>query len=330
MKIPLKSVAVAPAMLSIAAMAVACLQPCLQPAEAQIIERHSQPAYAPDSAHTPASEPATSYFGLPIDRLKIAVPALNGIRYESGQKQLPVILASVAKRIAEVLPRLPDLISREDVFHFQSVWDVSGPGGMSSGQPWSREFKYLLRCQRHADGSITIAESRLDAKGQLVNSTGSFTALRGYGFAYQWLFFSAANQPEFRFRYLGQQEKGGRKTFVVAFVQDPRRVDDPAYFMADGKMAPFYYQGIFWVDESTFDIVALRTDLLAPLPKMLLRQLTTELKFHSAAIRGYDAVFWLPSEVDISSDQGLGPSEESHRYSDYHLFHAVARIVSTP
>jgi hypothetical protein len=47
-------------------------------------------------------------------------------------------------------------------------------------------------------------------------------------------------------------------------------------------------------------------------------------------IRGYDAVFWLPSEVDISSDQGRGPSEESHRYSDYHLFHAETRILPEP
>ena len=164
----------------------------------------------------------------------------------------------------------------------------------------------------------------------MVEGAGPFTALRGYGFAYQWLFFSAANQPEFRFRYLGQQEKSGRRTFVVAFAQDPHKVDDPAYFMSDGKTAPFFYQGVFWVDQTSFDIVALRTDLLAPLPGMMLKQLTTQLTFRSVPIHGYDAVFWLPAEVDISSDQGHGPSEESHRYSDYHLFHAEARVVSGP
>jgi hypothetical protein len=65
-------------------------------------------------------------------------------------------------------------------------------------------------------------------------------------------------------------------------------------------------------------------------PQVELLQLTTELSFRSVPIHGYNAVFWLPSEVDIESDEGRGPSEESHRYSDYHLFHAQARIVANP
>jgi hypothetical protein len=240
---------------------------------------------------------------------------------------LPAILAGVAKNIAGVLPRLPDLISREDVYNFQGAWDPSSQAGLlAAGEPSSREFKYLIHCQHNADGSTTIAESRTDGKGRLVEAGG----LRGFGFANQWLFFSAANQPEFHFRYLGEQEKSGRKTFVIAFVQIPRKVGAPAQFMADGKKVPLYYQGILWVDQSSFDIVALRTDLLAPPAKMPLRQLTTELTFRSVPIRGYDAVFWLPSEVDISSDLGAGPTEETHRYSDYHLFHAQARIVPEP
>jgi hypothetical protein len=56
----------------------------------------------------------------------------------------------------------------------------------------------------------------------------------------------------------------------------------------------------------------------------------TEVIFRSVPIRGYDVVFWLPGEVNIASDQGAGPAEESHRYSDYHLFHAETRIVPEP
>jgi hypothetical protein len=274
------------------------------------------------------AQEATTYLNFPIQRLKAVVPALGGIKYDDRQEQLPVILNRVAKHIADVLPRLPDLISREDVYHFQSTADADAPGGLAATQPWGRQYRYLLRCQRNPDGSTSIAESRIDGAGKPVHEGGGFTSVRGYGFSYQWLFFTAASQPEFRFRYLGQQEKNGRKTYVVAFAQEPKKVSAPAFFQVDTKMVPFYYQGVLWVDQSSFDIIALRTDLLAPLP--LLKQLTTELKFRSVPIRGLDAVFWLPSEVDISSDQGRGPSEESHRYSDYHLFHAQARIVDNP
>ncbi len=274
------------------------------------------------------AQEATTYLNFPIRQLKALVPALGGIKYDNRQEQLPIILNGVAKHIEDVLPRLPDLISREDVYHFQSRADSDAPGGLAATQPWGRKYNYLLQCQRNPDGSTSIAESRIDGAGKPVREGGGFTSVRGYGFSYQWLFFTAANQPEFHFRYLGQQEKSGRKTYVVAFAQEPKKVSAPAFFQVDAKSVPFYYQGVLWVDQSSFDIVALRTDLLAPLP--LLKQLTTVLTFRSVPIRGFDAVFWLPSEVDISSDQGRGPSEESHRYSDYHLFHAQARIVDTP
>ena len=289
------------------------------------------PSSAPNGANSSirlGAQEAETYLRFPIQKLKAVVPALGGIKYDDRQEQLPLILNRVAKQIADVLPRLPDLISREDVFHFQGGGDAVG--GLASTQPWGRQYKYLLQCQHNADGSTSITESRTDGAGRPVKEAGGFTSLRGYGFGYQWLFFSAANQPEFLFRYLGQQQKGGRKTSVVAFAQEPAKVNDPAYFQVEGKRAPFYFQGVLWVDESSFDIVALRTDLLPPLPQIPLKQLTTELTFRSVPIRGYDAVFWLPSEVDISSDQGRGPSEESHRYSDYHLFHAETRILPEP
>ena len=273
---------------------------------------------------------ATTYLNFPIQRLKSVVPELNGIKYDDRQEQLPVILNRVAKHIADVLPRLPDLISREDVYHSQNMAEADASGQLAATQPWSRQFRYLLQCKRNPDGSTSIAESRIDHAGKPVQEDGGFTSVRGYGFSYQWLFFTAANQPEFHFRYLGQQEKDGRKAYVVAFAQEPKKVRAPAFFEVDTKKVPFYYQGVLWVDQSSFDIIALRTDLLAPLPQVLLKQLTTELTFRSVSIRGFDAVFWLPSEVDISSDQGRGPSEESHRYSDYHLFHAQARIVANP
>jgi hypothetical protein len=276
------------------------------------------------------AQEATTYINFPIERLKAQVPALGGIKYDDRQNQLPIILGRVAQHIAEVLPRLPDLISREDVYHFQSTADGDAGGGLAATQPWGRQYRYLLQCQRNRDGSTNIAESRIDSAGRPVKEGGGFTSLRGFGFGYQWLFFTAANQPEFRFRYLGQQQKAGRKTYVVAFAQVPKNVSAPALFEVDLKKVPFYYQGVLWVDQSTFDIIALRTDLLAPLPQVMLKQLTTELTFRSVPIRGLDAEFWLPSEVDISSDQGQGPSEESHRYSDYHLFHAQVRIVPEP
>ncbi len=291
------------------------------------------PSSAPHGANSTTRlgvQDPTVYFEFPIQKLKAVVPALGGIRYDEKQDQLPLILNRVAKPLSHELPRWPALIWRADVHLFPGGGEADTAGGMAATEPWGRQYKYLLQCRRNADGSTSISESRVDSAGRPVQAGSAFTSMQGYGFGYQWLFFSAANQPEFRFRYLGRQEKNGRRTFVVAFAQEPGKVTAPALYQVQGKQVPFYFQGVLWVDESSFDIIGLRTDLLAPLPQVFLRQLTTELTFRSVRIRGYDAEFWLPSEVEISSDQGHGTSEESHRYSDYHLFHAEARILPEP
>jgi hypothetical protein len=283
-------------------------------------------------SRSPLQSPAeaTVYYQLPQNKLKEAIPALKGLRYDDSQERLASILSQVAETIANVLPRLPNLVSREDIYHFQSSGDPSASGGIANSQPWNREFRYLILSHHNPNGSTTLEELRTDSKGRPAESAGAFTSPSGYGFAYQWLFFSAANQPEFRFRYLGEQDKDGRKTFVLAFAQDPHKVTNPAFFQSGTKVAPFFYQGVLWIDQATFEIVQLRTDLLAPLPDLHLRQMTTQLTFRAVPIHGYSAVFWLPSEVNISTDQGTGAVEENHRYSDYHLFRSESKIVTAP
>ena len=258
------------------------------------------------------------------------VPVLKGLKYDASQEQLNSILAQVAKTIANVLPRLPDLVLRGNISGFQAPGSLLTAGVLANSPPWNRQFRYVILCHHNPDGTTTIEELRTDSKGHPADSQGQFRAPHGYGFAYQWLSFSSVNQPEFRFRYLGQQGKDGRKTFVIAFAQVPAKVTNPFFFQSEGKVAPFYYQGVLWVDQSTFDIVRLRTDLLTALPGLNLRQLTTELSFRLEHIHDLDAEFWLPSEASISSDQGGGPTDENHRYYEYHLYHATTRILPSP
>ena len=128
-------------------------------------------------------------------------------------------------------------------------------------------------------------------------------APHNFGFAYQWLLLSPANQSEFRFRYLGQQRMDNHKTFVLGFVQIPSQVKVPGNIHLVRKGSCFFFQGIVWIDQSTFDVVRLRTDLLSPVPSVNLLQMTTELHFHSVHIHGFGASLWLPSEVVIRTTQ---------------------------
>jgi hypothetical protein len=281
------------------------------------------------------------YPDLPLEKLQKTVPGLAGIRPATSQDPLQSILGKMAGTIADFVPRLPDLISREDVSREEDasrtapeqIISLTRPGtgplnpSTITGRSGSgAEYQYLILCHRAPNGATSLEEVRTDLKGHSLSAKKNAPTL-GSGFAYLWLLFGSANQTEFRFSLLGEQRVEDRETDVVAFAQIPAQVKFPAVFQSAGKSAPYFYQGIIWVDQATNNIVALRSDIQEPLTEPRLDGLTTELRFRSVEIRELNQSLWLPSDVQLTIDQGTLVIHESHRYSNYHLYHSTARIV---
>jgi hypothetical protein len=99
------------------------------------------------------------------------------------------------------------------------------------------------------------------------------TAKAVFGFATVWLFFFPGNRHESHFRYLGQQKIGSRETYVLAFAQIPESVGKGAVIESSYGQCSTPLQGVAWIDQSTFQIVHMQTDLLSPLPGVQLNQL---------------------------------------------------------
>ena len=289
----------------------------------------------------PARANAPTYVDYPLPKLRTAVPALNGIKPGTSQDQLASILAKAGDATLSSLSRVPNLSSLEDVYS-AVMSRAAGPANSVLGmeespalldletqlqQMRSVEFNYLLLFDHHPDGATAITELRTDFKNRQVSSSVDGVAPRGFGFAYQWLLLSPANQSELRFRYLGEQSMDDHKTFVLGFVQIPTQVKLPGKFKWAGKEEPFFFQGIAWIDQSSFNVVRLQTDLLSPVPSVNLLQMTTDLRFRSVRIKGYDADFWLPSQVLIRTEQGESVLNELHQYSKYKFFHAESRLL---
>ena len=315
-------------------------------ASREVASKPATSAVLPATPHTLASNPpvrtrAPTYVDYPLPKLRTAVPALNGIKPEDDQNQLASILLRAGDATLRSLSRVPNLSSLEDVYS-GVMSRTAGPANSVLGmeespalldlerqlqQMRSVEFNYLLLFDHHPDGATAITELRTDFKDRQVSSPVNGVAPRGFGFAYQWLLLSPANQSELRFRYLGQQSMDDHKTFVLAFVQMPNQVKLPGKFKSAGKEEPFFFQGIAWIDQSTFNVVRLQTDLLSPVPSVNLVQMTTDLRFRSVRIKGYDADFWLPSQVLIRTEQGESVLNELHQYSRYKFFHAESRLL---
>jgi hypothetical protein len=272
--------------------------------------------------------------------LKLKLKELDGLKADGSQEELSTILNKAGAVIVAQLPRVPNLIALEEIAQEQPQPPPTiGAGGLRGAvnasiasinpnaptalvpQNW-RRFEYLIMAEHQSDGSTVFDESRKD-----LDKSDRAAAPHGIGFGSLWLMLVPAKQGESSFRYLGTQKVDKRPTFVVGFAQDPKLVKVPGIIQTDKGEVPLLYQGIAWIDQDTYKIVRLRTDLLAPLPKIKLLQATSTVVFNEVEIPKFDALLWLPKTVEITWDLGGNRLGELHRYSRYRLFAATSRIV---
>ena len=326
---------------------------------------HGQPSQTTESEQLKnAYGEAQPYMNCTLPELERIVPALQGLKADKGKQSLQSILAQTGEVIEAQLPKMPDLIARESVAQ-ADVRDAKSPGagafyntgrgfpqtgsifqqyslqfGMDEKQleqslhltlvtetPW-KDFDYLMVVHRSDDGTALLEESRTDIKsptGKRLKREEKI--LHGTGFEYLWLLLGGLNSAESDYRLLGQQKMYGHETYVVGFAQAPTRVKLPGQLTLSGQTYPLLYQGVAWIDESTFKIVRLRTDLLAPLPAIQLERFSADLRFEQVDIAGLNLSLWLPWQVELIWTQAGQMSGELHLYSKYSMSHATARIL---
>ena len=269
-----------------------------------------------------------------ISSIKMVVKGLSGLKPNADQTMLQEILGKAGEVLLQQVPRMPNLIAQEDV-GVESLTSVMRPvqtgrrGGtimmpsestLTPGD-WKRYEYIILAKQQEGEQGIAFEESRQEAGKKNKGSA------RGVGFASLWLMFIPHHRPESHFRLLGTQKMSHRETYVVAFAQDPELVKFPGEVVVEKGIVPLLLQGVAWIDQENYRILRLRTDLLAPLPSANLQQVSSTVEFSEVTIPKFDSPLWLAKQVEILWNLNNTQMGEIHKYSNYHLFHATARIV---
>jgi hypothetical protein len=278
---------------------------------------------------------AHPYMDEPPPELKKTIRELAGLKPAPSQEQPSDLVAKVGTKADELLQKIPDLISDEAVSQTQyaaSQGIVPGCSGteclaVGRGSVWDQNFSYLILTHPTPDGRLVLQEYRTNGKGKAVQGAG---APNFQGFISAWIVFSSANQVESRFRYLGQQQTDGHSTFVIGFAQIPAAVESPGIFLSDREPVPMLLQGIAWIDQSDFRIVRLRTDLLAPLPEILVQRETASILFGPVQIPTLELTLWLPQAVHVEMEARGKIVQEQHKYSKYRLYKAKSKMVLSP
>ena len=270
---------------------------------------------------------AHPYMDEGLIELKKAVPELKQLRADDNQSRLSDILGRTATELDEPLSKAPNVVAREVVTEAQPLLNIMhdpcpGMGACMSND--SKEFNYIVLIRRGNANRTLLKEYRTTPDGKAVPSSD---APHSQGFASAWLIFSAANQPESHFRFLGEQKMDGFLTYVVAFAQVPGSIENPGYLFRGQQSVPMVLQGVAWIRQKDYRITHIRTDLLAPQNEIGYQGETAEIEFRKAQISALHLQLWLPSDVTIATVIDGQLRREHHHYSKYQLYETKSKIV---
>ena len=281
---------------------------------------------------------ARTFVDSTLEELRKAVPELASLDPASSQKDLPPILGKVGANVEALLETFPNVSSHEEITEER----LDSSGHVVAQRVDSFSFLILAHPSGAHGENVDIDEYRTDAQGKLIAPQGSiegFSLTRG--FADQWAHFYPGNRASSRFRLLGRQVLGGQQTYAVAFAQRPGWATVVGTVVRNRKSVLILYQGIAWIDAAGYQILRIRTDLLAPRPDINLKKQTTEIEYAEVRLPQVSSSLWLPRKVIVTTTtkervQALGSTSATevcdqvfrnrHQYSQYKLFRAESTI----
>jgi hypothetical protein len=249
-----------------------------------------------------------------------AIPELKKLKPAAGQQKLPSILANLGTNVAVFFRNFPNTTSVEQVQE-----EMLSQNGAVTRQELQK-FHYLILATRQSEVP-DLEEYRTNNKGQRIDVqslTGGF--LLTQGFAADSIFFDKVFQSNSRFRYLGTDKIGKRETDVIAFAQDPNARPVVELAQMGNQSAVILVQGVAWIDPVTYQIVRLRTDLLAPPPLLDLAKQTTQIEYQQVRFKDVPDTLWLPREVRVTVVWNGQTFRNISSYSKYQLFKVNTKL----
>jgi hypothetical protein len=279
---------------------------------------------------------AHPYIEESLKQLKKQIPQLKDLQPPEDQQELPIILQKVGAQVDDFFRHITDLTAQEEISLTRLRQEKPYTKPELSGQR-VRDSYLILRHRNN--GQTEIIEYRTDGKGDnfdqvLVHNGFLVTS----GFALSCNYFSTGFQSESTFRYLGEEKIGQRDSYVVAFAQLPGKATLSIRTKGRSEtVAHVLVQGVAWIDKNDFQILRMRTDLLAPRKEIGLSQQTTEITFDKVQLADVATPLWLPSSVkayveftthngDVDEFFELSYHNE-HRYTNYQRYRVSAKML---
>ena len=226
---------------------------------------------------------------------------------------LDEVVKQAGRRIEEFVGNVDRFTATEFVTH-ESInrWGVAS-------SPEKRKFDYLVSVEEVSPGSLSVSEYRSNSNHSVVDFPDG---VETRGLPALVLIFHPYNAGSFEMSCEGLSQVNGKPAWQVHFRQ---RSDKPNRIRAyrTGLVGPSYpiaLKGRAWIAADTFRITRLETDLIAPVPEILLVADHTAIEYGPVQFKNRKVELWLPQTAEVYYDWRGRRTYRRHSFSKYLLF----------
>jgi hypothetical protein len=232
---------------------------------------------------------------------------------------LPTVMERVSDRVEKLVQNVDRYTATEKMQHFE----LSPTGSTKSRE--TRRFAYLVEIRRAATGELDVHEYR---SGWMPTEK-----IRGYpirtefpenietvGLAMLALIFHPDFQPRYDFACEGLGSWHARPAWLVHFRQRPDQSNSMLTYRVGNRSAPVALKGRAWIDEQTSQIVAIESDIVAPIPEIQLTRDHQLVEYGPVHFKSKSLDLWLPTSADWYCQLNAHHYHRRHLFSNFLLF----------
>jgi len=225
---------------------------------------------------------------------------------------MDAVLKGAGKRVQEFVQNLDRFTAIESVEYVPvNKW------GLAEASV-HRRFDYLVGMREDSPGRFDVEEFRTAVRGGNEFVDGVAT----HGLPALLLIIHPHNVENFEFACEGRVRRSSGEAWQLHFRQ---RKDKPntirQYRMGlMGQAYPVNLKGRVWVDASTYQVVRLESQIIAPIPEIKLMVDDTVIEYGPVHFKAKHVSMWLPQIAEVYSEWGSKRFHQSHTFSNYALF----------
>jgi tetratricopeptide (TPR) repeat protein len=197
------------------------------------------------------------------------------------------------------------------------------------GKVKTREFSYIVFVVPYHDDSFYLEESR-DADQKTIASFPTSLATTGLN-SLAISLLQPADRNNFRYNCEGLTQLRGEAVWQVRFQEDNKQSLSVRRWNKNGIIYNIPIKGRVWISQSTYDVLRIETDLLAPMDNLQLTRDHLRVEYGPVKFDRGNQTLWLPWNAEMFMELRGKRYHHRHYLSDYRLFEVdTSNKISKP